>query len=338
MNKIINIVKTELWNNILKYCCCWSGKKYSDCCFKQLNNFFEIKIQDKYDYESHNLLWELVPDLVDALWKDIVWKSSNGETLCVFKNCNESSIDSHLFWNKYLQKNIDKNIDIIKPLSIKDIKEIQSPISLKTKLFCQSHDGYYNITDQIQNFWEVINDNVKIENFILKTMFFRFKATAINMRLLILDMKKTKDFELWQGIEFLLELYKENYKMYNFLCWKIDEYNNKKILQFRILCKSILERDLNEKNVFYSNIVYKNSYPFYIALVQDNSWINIILACFENIPDDILNFIKSNLEEYSKLWKEYFIKFIESYFELNSPKNRIWYIHWNDLVDIWIKV
>jgi len=341
MKEIIENIISKLWEDILEYCVCWSWKKYKDCCWKNINIFWNLEYKnfDIKKSKQKNFNEILTNELSGFFWKDIVWNIWD-KPKCIIDNCNNHSIESHLFSDSYLKNNKQNNkFKILKPLSLKEEQELQWSKSLKTHLFCLEHDKEFNITDEINNFWDILNDNEKLKNFITKTIYFRYKNLAIAIRHFISSLYEENNEHL---IQKYFVIYKNTYEFYNYICIQKNNIENSKKFQPIIHCKIQLNRDNKTENVFYSNIVLKDKIPFYISCVQDNYWMYIIIWSFEgdnNVLDkeNILLEIKDNLKILSKKWWKDICKFIEKYFKLTAWENRLWFIYWDELVDIWLK-
>lgn len=309
----------------IDYCICWSTKKYEDCCKIKINNFLNLTSEKLNEIEPSSQDYSKLIEIISEIyWKDIVWDNVDWPK-CIKAACNSTAIWSHLFWNKYLQKHIS-NTKLFIPNKIRSIKKIQSPNSLKTHLFCGDHDLYFEPTDTINDFIEVISTPLKIYNFFIKTLYFRLKFASLWMRLLIIDIIELA--KEWVDIKEILWVFNELYKLYNFLCEIIYNFEDKKDIWFTILCNWTFDKQ--KGNMFYSNIVFKKNIPYYVCIVNDNSGSYFIIWYIQwYMPSekDLLD-IKNitNTSSGSETLKN-----IIDFFELWRWINIFWYTYWNNI-------
>lgn len=259
------------------------------------------------------------------LWEDFT------NNKCILELCNSSPIWSHLYPKWYLLKNWKR--------FIKNETNPYESESLKTHLFCKSHDNdLFELSDNINDFTDLIYNKAKLENYFLKLLFFKYKTLIIQLNSLQFDIKQ------WAEIE-KKELYNLLLFQFEKISKEIESYNKNWTINITICYAWYIWKFDSKQYTLFSNICFieERNIPFWLILNQDKWWIAIwICVYWEYFPIDLVREIKANIQNVKfrfDSWDisviEELINYIKKIFKLEKFYNRTIFMNKN-IIDIWL--
>lgn len=323
MKETLQNIKIWLWNNILEYCYCWSWEKYNECCKNKESDFINIftdfisTINEKNKSPKNRTFYAY-------LWE----KMTNN--ICIIPWCCNNNINSHLYPKSYLKKNWEN-------FAISFFNKTIHANNITTPLFCKKHDNdLFKISDNIDNFHDLLKNQIALENYFKKILFFKYKTFLIQIRYLL--------WKIYYWCEESKKIFYEIYPLYNQICVLIDDMNKWKRIIY-LFFPSMNYTFKNPYNTIFSNICFtpSSNIPFWIISTKDNWWYSMWICVYWNINNNasinILNKIKeirkkqtnkNNLEICEEIYY-----FLHNHFNLNIYYNRELFLY-NDFIDIWI--